>query len=177
MIGRLLLIWVALAAFGRAGELPPEGTWRIWFEAKSAHAPVANPIPGAERTEWVAGLPGRGRPGLFLEAGFCGVENHSRGLREPGAAECHGGSSDAAPAYTRNRKKVIEYAELHSDQPIVASAVVAPGFLKLFKDTLGEKVFVIIPNRFKPTFSPRSPAITRITRRWSSPLSERRRGL
>jgi len=43
---------------------------------------------------------------------------------------------------------VIEYAELRSNRPIVASAVLATGFLRLFRDTLGEKVLLIVPNRF-----------------------------
>jgi len=48
----------------------------------------------------------------------------------------------------RNRNKVIEYAQFRSDRPIVASAVLAPGFLNLFRDTLGEKVLLIVPNRY-----------------------------
>jgi hypothetical protein len=52
------------------------------------------------------------------------------------------------PRYERNRKQVIEYAELVSDRPIVASAVLAPKFLDLFRDTLGEKVLLVVPNRF-----------------------------
>ncbi len=52
------------------------------------------------------------------------------------------------PRYERNRKQVIQYAELSSDRPIVASAVLAPKFLDLFQDTLGEKVLLVVPNRF-----------------------------
>jgi len=52
------------------------------------------------------------------------------------------------PRYERNNKQVIEYAELTSDRPIVASAVLAPKFLDLFRDTLGDKVLVVVPNRF-----------------------------
>jgi hypothetical protein len=43
---------------------------------------------------------------------------------------------------------VIQYAELSSAQPIVASAVLAPKFLPLFKDTLGDSVLVVVPNRY-----------------------------
>jgi hypothetical protein len=52
------------------------------------------------------------------------------------------------PRYERNRKKVIEFAVLSSERPIVAGAVLAPKFLDLFRDTLGEKVLVVVPNRF-----------------------------
>jgi hypothetical protein len=44
---------------------------------------------------------------------------------------------------------VIQYAELKSERPIVASAVLAPKFLEMFKDTLGEKVLLVVPSRFK----------------------------
>jgi hypothetical protein len=49
--------------------------------------------------------------------------------------------------YGRDRKKVIVYAAVSSPHGLVASAVLAPKFLDLFKDTLGEKVLVVIPNR------------------------------
>lgn len=52
------------------------------------------------------------------------------------------------PRYERDRKLVIQYAELRSERPIVASAVLAPKFLEMFKDTLGEKVLVVVPNRY-----------------------------
>ncbi len=52
------------------------------------------------------------------------------------------------PRYVRNRKQVIEYAELRSERPIVASAVLAPGLLDLFTETLGEKVLLVVPSRF-----------------------------
>lgn len=145
---RLLLIWLALAAFAGAGELPAEASWRIWFEAKSAHAPVANPIPGAERTEWVAGFRGDDGLAYFSKQEFEGLKTTAEAFAKRARENAETDLQTLTPAYTRNRKKVIEYAELHSDQPIVASAILAPGFLKLFKDTLGEKVFVIIPNRF-----------------------------
>jgi hypothetical protein len=50
--------------------------------------------------------------------------------------------------YTRNAKKVIEYATLFSERPLTASTVWAPGFAKMFGDTLGPKLIVAIPNRY-----------------------------
>ena len=52
------------------------------------------------------------------------------------------------PNYHRDRKQVIQFAELTSDRPIVCSAVLAPKFLDLFRDTLGDKVMLVVPNRF-----------------------------
>ncbi len=53
------------------------------------------------------------------------------------------------PRYERDRKQVIQYAELASDRPIVASAVLAPKFLDLFQDTLGDKVLLAVPSRYR----------------------------
>ena len=110
---------------------------------------MANPIPGAERTEWVAGFLGPDGLAYFSKQEFAALNITAEAFAKQARQNATADLQTLTPAYTRNRKKVIEYAELHSDQPIVASAVVAPGFLKLFKDTLGEKVLVIIPNRFR----------------------------
>ena len=40
------------------------------------------------------------------------------------------------PEYTRNSKKVIEYATLTSDSELTASIVLSPEFLKMFQDTI-----------------------------------------
>jgi hypothetical protein len=52
------------------------------------------------------------------------------------------------PRFERNTRKTIVYAALESEKPIVAGAVLAPGFLDLWKDTIGEKVLVVVPSRF-----------------------------
>src|SRR5262249_4664707 len=84
-----------------------------------------------------------------------GLEPFAKGQSEASDELLVTGRANAAtdletlkPRYTRDRKKVIQYAELRSPQPIVASAVLAPKFLSLFKDTLGDAVLVVVPNRF-----------------------------
>jgi hypothetical protein len=59
------------------------------------------------------------------------------------------------PRYVRNKAGVIEYAAMESARPIVASAVLAGNFLGLFKETLGEKVLVVVPNRTTAFVFPR----------------------
>jgi hypothetical protein len=55
------------------------------------------------------------------------------------------------PEYTRNRKNVVEYAELKSEKPFVAASVAAavltPRFLSLFERVFGSTVLVAIPSR------------------------------
>ena len=132
----------------RAGESADEKSWRIWLEPRSTHAAVALPIAGAERTELCAGFMEEAGPRAMAreELAAMGIEmaQFAARARENLAADLAG----LKPRYERNRKRVIEYAELHSERPVVAGAVLAPKFLALFKDTLGEKVLVVVPNRF-----------------------------
>lgn len=53
------------------------------------------------------------------------------------------------PKFVRNSRGVIEYALLESDDPLTASAVLAPEFGDRFADTLGPEILVAIPNRFQ----------------------------
>ena len=52
----ILTTCLALALLAHGGEAANEGSWRVWLEPKSAHAPVTLPIAGAERTELCAGF-------------------------------------------------------------------------------------------------------------------------
>jgi len=66
----------------------------------------------------------------------------------PRARENAGGEVEALkPEYARNKKKVIEYAEIETEDPFAAAAVLAPGFLDLFEGVFGSAVLVAIPNR------------------------------
>ena len=112
------------------------------------HHEVEWEIPGAERTVF-APIVTNGDDYLFPSKKIWDQFHLTREEIERRAAV--NAAADLAtlhPRYQRNSKKVIEYAELTSDRPIVASAVLAPKFLDLFRDTLGDKVLVVVPNRF-----------------------------
>jgi hypothetical protein len=142
------ILFIALAAFARAGGVADEQSWRVWLEPKSSRAPVTLPIAGAERTVVCAGfLDEEGLRPLQraeLAAMGIGMDRFAGRARENARVDLAG----LQPRYERNSKKVIEYAELRSERPIVTSAVLGPKFLQLFRDTLGEKVLVAVPNRF-----------------------------
>ena len=144
----LLLLLVLTLSFSHAGETANENAWRVWLEPKSSHAPVTLPVAGAERTELCAGFMEEAGPRAMTKEELAGMgiemARFAARARENAAAELAG----LKPRYVRNRKKVIEYAELRSERPVVAGAVLAPKFLALWKETLGEKVLVVVPNRF-----------------------------
>ena len=87
--------------------------------------------------------------------------------------------AELKPRYERGTNKVIAYAALESTKPTVASAVLAPKFLESFKETLGDTVLVVIPNRFTAFIFPKlasryaeySPMVFRAYRDTSWPVS------
>jgi hypothetical protein len=143
-----LLTGLAFSQPASADETPPENTWRIWFESKATHAPVETVVPESQRTVWAAGFLGEDGLTPFSKSAYAALRVSTEVFTRQAQANAAADLKTLKPEYVRNRNKVIEYAEFHSDRPIVASAVLAAGFLNLFKDTLGEKVLLIVPNRF-----------------------------
>jgi hypothetical protein len=51
------------------------------------------------------------------------------------------------PEFTRDAKKVVEYAKLSSEKIPVCAVVLAPEFAQQFEDIFGPKPLVVMPNR------------------------------
>lgn len=51
------------------------------------------------------------------------------------------------PVFVRNKKQVIQYAAIESDDPLTASCVLAPEFAEAFRETLGPDLLVAMPTR------------------------------
>jgi hypothetical protein len=129
-------------------ETELEEPWRVILEPKSMHREITWEIPNAQRTV-LAPVVKDGDEYLYPSRRIWDRFQVDRGEIQRRADLVS--AADLAtlhPRYQRNKKQVIEYAELISNRPIVASAVLAPKFLDLFRDTLGEKVLVVVPNRF-----------------------------
>ena len=123
-------------------------SWRVILEPKSMHREITWEIPGAQRTVF-APVVVEGDDYLFpnrktWEQYHVEVAEIQRRAAVVAAEDL----TKVNVRYERNGRQVIQYAELTSDRPIVASAVLAPKFLALFRDTLGEKVLLVVPNRF-----------------------------
>ena len=129
-------------------ESPAEFKWRILLEPKSMRREVVWEIEGGQRTV-LAPVVMDGEEYLYPPRKI--MERFQVDPAEIRARAAPAAAADLAtlkPRYERDRKQVIQYAELRSERPIVASAVLAPKFLEMFKDTLGEKVLLVVPNRF-----------------------------
>lgn len=123
--------------------------WRVLIEPTFMKPPVTHPIEKSQKAALVPALLNKeGEPVYLSEKEFkaLGVDwkTFLAAARENATVEL----KKLTPEYTRNRKKVIEYATLTSDSELTASTVLSPEFLKMFADTMGDKVIVVIPNRY-----------------------------
>jgi hypothetical protein len=122
--------------------------WRVILEPKAMHRPIAWEIPGAQRTV-LAPVVKDGDEYLYPSHKIWDRFHVDRAeIERRGAVAAAADLATLKPRYERNSKQVIQYAELTSDRPIVCSAVLAPKFLDLFRDTLGDKVLLVVPSRF-----------------------------
>jgi len=141
-------IFAALFCLALLGNAAAEEPWRVILEPKSMHREITWEIPGAERTV-LAPVVVDGDEYLFPSRQIWDrFHVDPAEIQRRGALVSTADLATLKPRYERNSKQVIEYAELASDRPIVASAVLAPKFLDLFRDTLGDKVLLVVPNRF-----------------------------
>jgi hypothetical protein len=153
--------------------------WRVWLEPGFMRPAIGKPFAGAQKTVLTGGLATPEGLAPFPRDTFS---------QRPGAWEAfeaiarENARADLArltPRFERDRKEIILYAALEADEPIVASAVLAPGFLEMWAETMGEKVLVAVPNRQAAFIFPRiaseyldySPMVLRAYRETAWPVS------
>ncbi len=143
-----LLVWlIALVTCHAEEPLKPE-SWRVWLEPKFMRAPVTQPVGQAERTVLAAGALQGDELNTLSKSEWDALGTTWANFNQQARTNATADLATLKPEYVRNRRKIIEYAILRSELPIVASAVLAPKFLQLFQDTLGPKVLVAVPNRY-----------------------------
>jgi hypothetical protein len=147
-------LFFASFLFG-AGSLAGEEDWRIFLEPKFLRSPVTSPVPSAKQTEFAAGLLADSELQVLARDEFAAFGIEWEKFAERARQNATSDLTSLKLRFERNSRKAIVYGALESEKPIVASAVLAPGFLDLWKDTLGEKVLVAVPNRNTAYIFPR----------------------
>ena len=129
------------------GSPPDPKLWRLLIEPKFMRPAVSWAIPHAQRTVLAACFVLEGEPVYFSRKDFDELgldwDRFARQARDNGGTDLEG----LKPKYVRDKKQVIEYAQIKSDRPFAAAAVLAPKFLNLFEGVFGSTVLVAIPNR------------------------------
>ena len=110
--------------------------------------PVSVEIPNAERTVLAAGYVNTdGEPAYFSREQFAALKIEWPVFFEKARANASLLLDSLKPEFERDKKNVIEFATLHSENPLTAGTIFAPDFLKKFANTLGEPLLVATPNR------------------------------
>ncbi len=110
--------------------------------------PVSYEIPLSKRAVLTPALMKEGEPVYLSEKEFKALGVDWKAFLDAGAGKCDGGIEEADAGLHPRQKEGDHFATLTSESELTASTVLSPDFLKMFKDTLGDKVIVVIPNRY-----------------------------
>ncbi|HEY6677197.1 MAG TPA: hypothetical protein VIZ87_10445 [Terrimicrobium sp.] len=155
----LSFLMVAIVARSAAEE-----TWHLLIEPTFMHYEASWPIDGAERTVLV--------PARYVNGEVLPLKSNDiltlGATRDTILASAPKAASEVlatlTPRFIRDENKVIQCAVLESASPLTASAVLAPEFGTLFRETLGPEILVAVPNRFRIFVFPQgTPAFQRFS--------------
>jgi hypothetical protein len=129
------------------GQARGADEWFLLPEPKFMGHQVAQPIPDAKKTVLAV-----------AQVTTIGIEFPSRerwadlGIAEAALLESSrklaaGWLAQLKPEFTRDKKKVVQFAVLQSGEVPVAATVLAPEFWRQFEEIFGPKMRVVIPNR------------------------------
>ena len=153
----LVFLLLATPAFASADG------WHLLIEPKFMRNEIAWPIEGSDQTVLV---PARVVGDAVVpqhRANAARVQMDRKALFETASKVLAG----LKPEFVRDSRGVIQYAVLASDDPLTASAVLAPDFAARFADTIGPDMIIAIPSRNKiflfpnltPTYLDRSETV------------------
>jgi hypothetical protein len=120
--------------------------WHVLIEPTFMRPEVSFPISGARHTVLVPGYMSAGDPHYFSKKDWEALGLTWEAFRA--RAALNASEKKLSGDLIRDRNKVVQYAAISSDYPLTATMVLAPDFLKKFKDIFGETVLVAIPDRF-----------------------------
>lgn len=180
-VGWLALGLVAPAFVALGNEPAASPAYHVLIEPKFLRPPVSISIPGAKRTVFAAGVTRlAGESPEYMSRGEIDSlkVNWDRfmPLAIPHATNA---LRKLKPQFTRDRKKVIEFAELFDETQLVASTVLSPEFLPLFEEAFGPELIVAIPSRYQifvfpalaSAYEEYAPMVTRAYKSTPHPVS------
>jgi len=146
-MGRIFALFGLCVFAGHVRGQSNPNTWHVLVEPSFMHPEVSFPIAGARTTVFVPGYLGDdGEPQYFSKTDWAA-------LKLTWDAFCARAGKNAMEKkfhaeLVRDPHKVVEYASIQSDDPLTATMILSPDFLKKFKDIFGETILVSVPNRY-----------------------------
>ena len=145
-MGRIFALFLLAFPTAHAGAQQDQKSWHLLIEPAFMHPEVSFPISGARRTVLVPAYMGDGDLHYFSKK-----EWDSQGLTLDAfsaRAAQNATEKKVTGELVRDHNKVVQYASISSEDPLTATMVLDPGFLKKFKDIFGATILVAIPDRF-----------------------------
>lgn len=139
--GWLALLLVLISCM-IAGAAEP---WILLPEPKFMAHHITRVIPAAKSTELAVMRFGEFGPEFARKETWEGISEETLWADTRKAASEW--FQKVKPEYVRDRKNVVQYAVLKSEEVPVAATVLAPEFWKQFEGVFGAKMRVVIPNR------------------------------
>jgi hypothetical protein len=145
-MGRIfaLLVLGFFAAHARAQQ--DQKSWHVLIEPSFMHPEVSFPIAGAKRTLLVPGYLSDGEPQYFRKKEWDALGLTWDAFRAQAARNATVKTFHAD--LVRDVHQVVEYAAITSEDPLTATMIFSPDFLKRFKSIFGPTILVALPNRF-----------------------------
>jgi hypothetical protein len=145
-MGRIFALLAAVLFAGRAFAQQDQNSWHVLIEPTFMLPPVSFPIPGAKATVLVPGYMANGDLEYFSKKEWDALGMTWDAFRARAARNAT--EKKVSGTLVRDPKKVVQYAAFGSDDPLTATMILAPDFLKKFKDVFGGTILVAVPNRF-----------------------------
>ncbi len=123
--------------------------WRVWLDAKFLAPPASQAVPNAQKTVLAAGQWDGAQLTAFTPKEWAKLGTTWKAFE---AATRAGASADFKSleiTFKRDKRNVIQYAELTSKEGLVPSAILAPELGRKFETTIGEVLLIAVPSRSK----------------------------
>ncbi len=144
---KILFALLALIILPAAADETPSGPrYHLIPEAAFMRPPVQIPIPGTEKTLVTPVFIDGDRVTYVPTAEY---EDNPSGIDDLARQNASEDLATLEPRFVRDNNDIIQFAVMDSDQPFVASTVLAPDFIEKFQTTLGPDLLVAIPNRYR----------------------------
>jgi len=145
-LGRIFALFLAPFFAGHAVAQQDQKAWHVLIEPGFMHPEVSFPISGARSTVLVPGYMADGDPQYFSRKDWDALGLTWDAFRARAAQNATEKKFQAS--LVRDSHKIVQYAAIASEDPLTATMIFSPDFLKKFQDIFGPTVLVAIPNRF-----------------------------
>jgi hypothetical protein len=145
-MGRIFALPVLLFSAAPARAQQDQKSWHVLIEPTFMHPEVSFPISGARRTVLVPGYLSDGEPQYFSRKDWAALGLTWDGFRTRAAQNATEKKFHAE--LIRDLHQVVQYAAITSEDPLTATMILSPDFLREFKGIFGPTVLVALPNRF-----------------------------